>query len=155
MRNERAKTGWLPDCQQGRSSANSIHARCCVCSRPELARSRHCGCRSSAWPEVEVLRTRSEGPQEPAGEAAFDPQRTPCGQKTGRHPRSAPKHADLPGVRMPRYSFHVCNSERVTYQDEVSHQLADAENAKSHAPLLAREFAEDNSWQGSHRRPWH
>src|SRR5262247_2029758 len=76
-----------------------------------------------------------------------------CGQKTGRHPRSAPKHADLPGVRMPRYSFHVCNSERATYQDEVSHQLADAENAKSHAPLLAREFAEDNSWQGSHRRP--
>ena len=33
----------------------------------------HCGCRSSAWPEVEVLRTRIEGPQEPAGEAAFDP----------------------------------------------------------------------------------
>src|SRR5262245_48343073 len=36
MRNERAKTGWLPDCQQGRSSANCVHARCCVCSRPEI-----------------------------------------------------------------------------------------------------------------------
>src|SRR5262245_62910367 len=38
-----------------------------------LGTKQHCGCRSSAWPEVEVLRTRIEGSQEPAGEAAFDP----------------------------------------------------------------------------------
>jgi len=36
----------------------------------------HCGCRSSAWPEVEVLRTRIDGSQEPAGEAASDPEET-------------------------------------------------------------------------------
>jgi len=34
-----------------------------------LGTKQHCGCRSSAWPEVEVLRTRIEGSQEPAGEA--------------------------------------------------------------------------------------
>jgi len=79
----------------------------------------------------------------------------PCGQKTGRHPRSAPKHADLPGVRMPRYSFHVCNSDRATYQDEVSTNWLMPRMPKVMRPLFAREFAEDNSWQGSHGRPWH
>src|SRR5262249_60155177 len=41
--------------------------------RPVIGTKQHCGCRSSAWPEVEVLQTRIEGSQEPAGEAAFDP----------------------------------------------------------------------------------
>ena len=35
-----------------------------------------CGCRSSVWPEAEVLRTRIEGLKNPRGEAAFDPKET-------------------------------------------------------------------------------
>src|SRR5262245_50569820 len=62
----------------------------------------HCGCRSSAWPKAEVLRTRIEGPRKPAGEAAFDDPfqsstpRSRCNAAIAQHaPEPRPGHLAL------------------------------------------------------------